>query len=139
MGMFPKIDENLVERRIWFLRRPFQFIADVVVLCSAFFLAYMLRFDLKLTDSLDNILNQLPLVVLMQFSVLFLVGAYPILWRYFSLEDVKVFLKASIISSLILLGFRLLLSQDIFDRWQIPVSVILMDAVLAFSGMLGIR
>jgi FlaA1/EpsC-like NDP-sugar epimerase len=139
MGMFPKIDENLVERRIWFLRRPFQFIADVVVLCSAFFLAYMLRFDFKLTDSLDNILNQLPLVVLIQFSVLFLVGAYPILWRYFSLEDVKVFLKASIISSLILLGFRLLLSQDIFDRWQIPVSVILMDAVLAFSGMLGIR
>ncbi|HEV7644897.1 MAG TPA: nucleoside-diphosphate sugar epimerase/dehydratase [Pyrinomonadaceae bacterium] len=122
------------------MRRPFQFVADVVVLCSAFFVAYLLRLDFNLSDyHLDNALNQLPLVVLVQFSVLFLIGAYSILWRYVSLEDIKVFLKAALVSGLILLAFRLLLSPDIFIRWQVPLSVILMDTVLAFGGLLGLR
>ena len=139
MGMFSKKEEGQTEHNIWFLRRPFQFFADLVVLCGSFFLAYILRRDFNFSDYLDNALNQLPLVVLVQFSVIFLVGGYSILWRYVSLEDIKVFLKAAIISGLILLGFRLLLSPDIFTRWQIPVSVILMDTVLAFGGLLGLR
>ncbi len=140
MGSFTKKEENHIEHNIWFLRRPFQFIADFVVLCSAFFFAYLLRLDFNLSDyHLDNALNQLPLVVLVQFSVLFLIGAYSILWRYVSLEDIKVFLKAALISGLILLAFRLLLSPDIFIRWQVPLSVTLMDTVLAFGGLLGLR
>ena len=140
MGIFSKKEENHVEHPIWFLRRPFQFIADFVVLCSSFFLAYLLRLDFNFSDyHLDNALNQLPMVVLVQFSVLFLVGAYSILWRYVSLEDIKVFLKGALISGSILLAFRLLLSPDIFIRWQVPLSVILMDTVLAFGGLLGLR
>ncbi len=139
MGVFSKKDDHAVEHHIWFLRRPFQFLADVVVLCSAFFLAYVLRLDFNFSDYLDNALNQLPLVVLVQFSVLFLVGGYSILWRYVSLEDIKVFLKAAFFSGLILFAFRLLLSSDNFNRWQIPLSVILIDTILAFGGLLGLR
>jgi FlaA1/EpsC-like NDP-sugar epimerase len=139
MGIFSGKEEPATEHHLWFLRRPFQFIADVVILCSAFFLAYILRQDFNLSDYRDNALNQLPLVVLVQISVLFLVGAYSILWRYVSLEDIKVFLKAAFVSGLILLAFRLLLANDIFSRWQIPLSVILMDTILAFGGLLGLR
>jgi len=131
MGIFSKKEENHVEHPIWFLRRPFQFIADFVVLCSSFFLAYLLRLDFNFSDyHLDNALNQLPMVVLVQFSVLFLVGAYSILWRYVSLEDIKVFLKGALISGSILLAFRLLLSPDIFIRWQVPARFARAAAVL---------
>jgi FlaA1/EpsC-like NDP-sugar epimerase len=128
------------EHTIWFLRRPVQFIADVVVLCGAFFLAYLLRLDFALSEYyLDNALNQLPFVVLVQFSALFLVGAYSIIWRYVSFDDIRSFLKAALISGLILLLFRLLLSPDRFIRWQVPLSVILMDTGIAFAGLLGLR
>jgi FlaA1/EpsC-like NDP-sugar epimerase len=128
------------KERFWFLRRPIQFLADVVVLCLAFFFAYLLRFEFQIPEVyFNNALNQLPFVVLVQFAALFLVGAYSILWRYVSLEDIKAFLKAALVSSIILVLVRLLLSPDRFNRWQVPLSVISMDTIFAFSGLLGLR
>ncbi|HEY0429437.1 MAG TPA: nucleoside-diphosphate sugar epimerase/dehydratase [Pyrinomonadaceae bacterium] len=137
--------ENLPEKiqteeRFWFLRRPIQFLSDVAVLVGAFLLAYLLRLDFSLPEPyLSNFLSQLPFVVLVQFSALFLVGAYSIIWRYVSLEDIKAFIKAAFISGVVLLLFRLLLSPERFIQWQVPLSVILMDTGLAFAGLLGLR
>jgi FlaA1/EpsC-like NDP-sugar epimerase len=128
------------EERLWFLRRPVQVISDVAVLCGAFFLAYLLRFDFQINEYFfDNALNQLPFVVFVQFASLFLVGAYSIIWRYVSLDDIKAFLKAAVISAVILLLIRLLVSSEQFSRWQVPLSIILMDTGLAFAGLLTLR
>ena len=132
----------LSEERLWFLRRPVQLIADIAVLCGAFILAYLLRFEFKIQENeyfFDNALNQLPLVVFIQFASLFTVGAYSIIWRYVSLDDIKAFLKAALISGVILLLIRLLVSDEQFFRWQIPISIILMDTGLAFAGLLALR
>ena len=134
------IQNKQTEEKFWFLRRPAQFLADVAVLCGAFFLAYLLRFEFSLDKYyLDNALNQLPFVVLVQFSSLFLVGAYSIIWRYVSLEDIKAFLKAALISGIVLVIFRLFLSPEQFIRWQVPLSIILTDTGLAFAGLLTLR
>ena len=132
--------KNAIVEHFWFLRRPVQFLADVVVLCGAFFLAYLPTLNITLGDFyFDAALNQLPFVVFVQFSSLFLVGAYSIIWRYVSFEDIKVFLKAALISIVILLAVRFSLTFTQFDRWQVPISVILIDAALAFGGLLGLR
>ncbi len=124
----------------WFLRRPFQLSADIAVLCGAFFLAYLFRFDFQLSEYyFDNALTQLPFVVFIQFASLFLVSAYSIIWRYVSLEDIKAFLKAALISGVILVLIRLLVSSEQFSRWQVPLSIILMDTGLAFAGLLTLR
>jgi len=136
---------NLPEKKqknewFWFLLRPFQLLTDVAILCGAFLLAYLFRFDFQIPASyLDNALDQIPFVVLVQFASLFLVGTYSIIWRYVSLEDIKAFLKAAVISGFVLVLFRLLLSPDRFIRWQVPLSIILMDTFFAFAGLLGIR
>jgi len=128
------------EERLWFLRRPFQLLVDITVLCAAFFLAYLLRFEFELEEYyFDNALNQLPFVVFVQFASLFVVGAYSIIWRYVSLEDIKAFLKAALISGVILILIRLLVSSEQFSRWQVPLSIILMDTGLAFAGLLTFR
>ena len=133
-------EHNQLTDRFWFLRRPTQFIADVAVLSGAFFVAYMPAVNVQLGEFyVDVLMRQLPFVVLVQFSALFLVGAYSILWRYVSIEDLKVFLKAAVISLAILLALRFLLSFSDFNLWQVPVSVILIDTVLAFGGLLGLR
>jgi hypothetical protein len=74
-------DQNHLSDRIWFLRRPFQFLADVAVLCGAFIVAYLPAVNVQLGDFyLEVAVRQLPFVVLIQFSTLFLAGAYSILW-----------------------------------------------------------
>ena len=131
---------NQAEHTLWFLRRPLQFLADVTILCCAYFSAYLLRLNFEVDPyHFNNALNQLPFVVFIQFASLFVTGAYSIIWRYISLEDIKVFLKAALISVLILVGFRFLLSSEQFVRWQVPSSIILIDAGLAFGGLLALR
>jgi FlaA1/EpsC-like NDP-sugar epimerase len=133
-------EHNQLIDRYWFLRRPTQFLLDVALLSAAFFVAYLPAVNIQLGDFyVDVLMRQLPFVVLVQFSSLFLVGAYSILWRYVSIEDLKVFLKGALISCAILLAFRFLLIFTSFNLWQVPVSVILIDTVLAFGGLLGLR
>jgi FlaA1/EpsC-like NDP-sugar epimerase len=128
------------QEKLWFLRRPLQVFLDFTILCSAFFTAYLLRFDFSLPEYyLENALNQLPFVVLVQFVSIFLAGGYSIIWRYISIQDIKIFLKSAFISGSILIAFRLLLSPERFIRWQVPLSIILMDTALAFSGLLAVR
>jgi FlaA1/EpsC-like NDP-sugar epimerase len=133
-------EQTQLTDRFWFLRRPIQFVADVAILCAAFFIAYLPAVNVQLGDFyVDVVMRQLPFVVLVQFSALFLVGAYSILWRYVSIEDLKVFIKAGVISGAILIVFRFVLIFSNFNLWQVPVSVIMIDTVLAFGGLLGIR
>jgi FlaA1/EpsC-like NDP-sugar epimerase len=132
--------KNIPEERFWFLRRPVQFGADIVILCAAFLIAYLPSFNIQLGEFyFQTAIAQLPFVVFIQFSSLFLIGAYSIIWRYVSLEDIKSFSKAALISGVILLSVRLLLPLTNFNLWQVPISVILIDTLLAFGGLLGVR
>lgn len=132
--------KNNPEERFWFLRRPVQFLADIVILCAAFLIAYIPALNIQLGDFyFETAIIQLPFVVFIQFSSLFLVGAYSIIWRYVSLEDIKAFLKAAAISGIILVIVRLLLGLTNFSLWQVPLSVISIDTALAFGGLLGLR
>lgn len=134
------VKDYKVRESLWLLRRPLQFLADVAVLCAAFFIAYSPAINIQVAEFYsETALRQLPFVVLVQFSALFLVGAYTLIWRYVSIKDIEVFLKAAAISAVILLAFRFLLTYSDFNLWQIPISVILIDTVLAFGGLLGLR
>jgi len=132
--------ENGLNERFWHLRRPVQFLLDLTVLCGALFLAFLPSINIQLADyNYSYALNQVPFVVFVQFSALFLFGAHSIIWRYVSIGDVKPFLKSALLSGSILLALRFLLAFSEFRVWQVPISVILIDTVLAFGGMLGLR
>jgi FlaA1/EpsC-like NDP-sugar epimerase len=136
----PPLDENAVIENLWFLRRPVQFLLDVIILTVAFLLAYLPAINVQLGEYYrDTTLSQLPFVIFIEFSALFLSGAYSIIWRYISIEDLKVFLRAAFISGIILIALRFLLIYSDFRLWQIPISVILIDLVLGFGGILALR
>jgi FlaA1/EpsC-like NDP-sugar epimerase len=133
-------EQSPIIEKILYFRRPIQFLADVVVLCAAFFASYLPTINIQLGDFyFDRALSQLPFVVLIQFSTLFMLGAYTILWRYVSIEDLKVFIKAGVVSCVVLVILRFVLTASHFSLWQVPISVILIDTVLAFGGMLALR
>lgn len=126
--------------RIWFLRRPTQFLLDIAVLTAAFFLAYLPAINIQVTGFyVDIAVRQLPLVIFIQFSTLFLFGAYSILWRYVSIGDLKVFVRAALASGLTLAALRFALSFTDFSIFQVPISVIMIDTVLGFGGLVGLR
>lgn len=126
--------------RVWFLRKPVQFFADVAALCAAFFIAYLPSINIQLDDFFFDIaIAQVSFVIFVQISTLFLLGAYSIIWRYISISDLRVFLYAAFVSGGILLALRLLLPFTAFNLWQIPISVILIDTFLAFGGLLALR
>lgn len=133
-------NEVPMSETFWFLRRPLQFMADVAVLCAAFFVAYLPAVNVQLGEFyLETAIRQLPFVLLVQLSALFLVGTYSIIWRYVSIEDIKVFLKAAAISCALLVATRFLLTYTSFNWWQVPISVILIDTMMAFGGLLALR
>ena len=133
-------NDDLVSENFWFFRRPAQFLADAAVLCAAFFIAYLPAVNVQLGEFYaDTALRQLPLVVLIQLSALLMVGAYSIIWRYVSIEDIKVFLKAAAISCVVLIVLRFVLNYSDFTLWKIPISVILIDTMMAFGGLLALR
>lgn len=130
------------ETRIWWtnlLTRQVQFTMDLVVLVSAFFLSYLLRFDFKVSDIwLVAAVTQLPYIVLVQFAVLILTGVYSFVWKYVGLVEVKAFMFAAAVSSLPIFALRLGLPSR-YLIWQAPLSVIVMDTLIGFGGVLGVR
>ena len=122
------------------LRRPAQILADIAVLAAAFIVASLPAINIRLDNFyLDAALTQVPFVVLIEISVLFLSGAYSIIWRYISVGDLKVFARAALISGSILVTLRFALAFTVLSIWQVSLSVIFIQTVLGFGGLLGLR
>ncbi len=119
--------------------RRLQFTLDLLVLVSAFLLAYGLRFDLRVPDSVwSDVVLQLPLVALLQFAALSWAGVYSFIWRYIGLREVPAFFWAAVISAVPMFVMRYGLPGSL-GSWRVPLSVIVMDSMFAFGGALGIR
>jgi FlaA1/EpsC-like NDP-sugar epimerase len=126
-------------RDVRLLVRPLQLLVDLLVLIAAFTLAYLVRFDFAIpVTERAHFLTQLIPVVLLQFVLLRFVGVYTFIWRYVGMAELRTFLKAALYSAVPLLLMRLLLTGE-FQNLRIPVSIIIMDTVLAFGGVLGVR
>ncbi len=130
-----------VEAPFWsrHLRRDVQYGLDLLILVAAFALAYLLRFDFSVpAEWIERGLVQLPVVVLLQVSVLLSSGIHRFVWRYVGMTEIAAFLRGAAYSATPLLLLRLGL-PDRFEVWRMPLSVILMDSVLAFGGLLALR
>ena len=129
----------LLRRR---LVQSVQLSLDAAVLVGAHLLAYELRFDFDVPQAYrETAPLQLPFVVLMQFAALAIAGVYSVMWRYIGLVEVVTFASAAAMSAASLLFLRFdplgLLGAG-FDV-SMPLSVIVMNTVLAFGGVLGLR
>ena len=130
------------ERRRWSRRLPvriLQFTLDLWMLAAAFVFAYLLRFEFQIpAREWSDITHQLPYAVIIQFGIFALVGVYSFIWRYVGMPELRSFLRAALTSALLLLALRLFLppSQQV---WRIPISVIVIDAVLGFGFLFGMR
>lgn len=131
--------ETPQQTKIRIMRGLLAFGPDLLIFSVALPIAYLLRFDFALTQHEQiHLMVQLPLVVLIQFAALRHFGIHRFVWRYVGMAEINSFLKAACLTVLPLLILRLFLPES-FHLLRMPVSIILMNTILAFVGVLGVR
>jgi UDP-GlcNAc:undecaprenyl-phosphate GlcNAc-1-phosphate transferase len=82
-------------------RRVAEVILDVCLVTIAYYAAYRLRFEgAEFSSFFPSFIQSLPIVVGVQMVVLFVVGAYRGVWRFFGLMDGVIFGKAVLLGTL---------------------------------------
>ena len=122
-----------------------QRVIDVLVLVVAFVLAFLLRFDWVIPPAMAaRLVRALPIVVGFQYLLLVGFGVPRFSWRFVGLREAVRVLEAIGIGAVALLVVRAIAGhlQDDFPTAEhalIPFGVTVIDLVLAFLGIIGIR
>ena len=117
-------------------RRVFEVMLDLVLIILSYYTAYVLRFGpMSEAEVWKVFFRTLPVVLFVKMATFLVVGVYRGLWRYTSIDDLVVFAKGVVLSSLacvlaILFAFR-------FEGVSRTVFVI--DAMLLLMTVAGSR
>lgn len=117
-------------------RRILEVVLDFFVIGFAYYLAFALRFELRLNDFLMGLfLTSLPLVLIATFTSFFLFSIYRGLWRYTGLADLVRIAKA--VAGGTLLSLAILIVFYRFAGYSRMVFVLY--GLFLFFGMAGTR
>lgn len=125
--------------------RVSQIAIDLAMLTIALALAFFLRWEFRPpADVVGRILLIGPYVVTFEYAVLVMFGVRRFSWRYIGLREVTRIFFATALSSVVLLGSRLVVGevQDTIPYLRhalVPFGVILGNFVLAFGAISGVR
>jgi UDP-GlcNAc:undecaprenyl-phosphate GlcNAc-1-phosphate transferase len=117
-------------------RRIFEVLLDVILILLAYWCAYAVKFGaLSGSTAWKLFLRTLPVLVFVKMAAFLVMGVYRGIWRYTSLDDLIVFAKAVVLSSVlsvmaVLFAFRF----EGFSR-----TVFMIDAILMFMFLAGSR
>jgi FlaA1/EpsC-like NDP-sugar epimerase len=110
-------------------------LADIFLLSGSLFLAYLIRFDFQLPQPFSVLLYQiLPFVLIVKIGCFYFFDLYRGMWRYTSIADLLNIIKASCVSSLVIICL-ILFSHSRFIGFS--RSVFILDwcfTVLLISG-----
>lgn len=116
-----------------------QNLLDVIVLCTAFILSYLLRFDFSPSkEDLRLCVIQLFIVIPIQFLALHLFGIHKFIWRYVSVRESKRILTAIFVATIPIILLRLTLPNWLM--WgKVPLSITILDFCFALVGIISLR
>src|SRR6187549_3063163 len=124
--------------RVPFLLKLMQHLSDVFVLILAFESAYQLRFDFAVPPAdVQRALLQLPYVIVIQLVAIRLSGVQTFIWRYIGMLEIRSFVAAALGWTIPLLVLRFGLPASAYN-FRVPLSVIVMDTVIGFVGLIGV-
>ena len=117
-------------------RRIFEVLLDLVLIILAYWSAYAVKFG-AFSDSAawKLFLRTLPVLVFFKMATFLVLGVYRGIWRYTSLDDLIVFAKAVIISSI--LSVLVLLFAFRFEGFSRTIFII--DGVVMLMLLAGSR
>lgn len=132
---------NLRGKKSFFNRNFFLlFGIDACLLCLSWIASYLIRFDFAIPEKFtDEMVAILPVAILIKLVCLYVFNVYRGMWRFTSVSDLVDIIKATSISTLIIIVWIVL----IYRYKNVPRSIVFIDwcfNILAISGVrLGIR
>lgn len=109
---------------------------DLFLLSMAYFLSYLIRFEGKIpAEAASNIKHTIWLIIPFKLTVFLMFNLYRGMWRYTSINDLLNIIKATFVSSTIIILIILYLHR--FEGY--PRSVFIIDAFLTLFFIGGIR
>ena len=109
-------------------------VADILLLTFSLYLAYLIRFDFEIPIMYwKTFIQILPIVLPIKIAIFYFLDLYRGMWRYTSISDLLNIIKASSLSSLIIVS--LILFGTRFEGF--PRSVFIIDwcfTILFISG-----
>lgn len=114
---------------------------DIFITISAFLIAYLLRFNFKLSDpQYDKLVDHLFLASAAYTIAFFIYGSYAGIIRHTGLSDVQKILKATLTAGGILLGSSLLLRiEGNYSYYIIPLAIVIIHMILTLVFLTGSR
>lgn len=113
---------------------------DLVTIACAFVLSYLIRFNLTLDFEVENLLLQLPLVLLTALVAFLIVGSYKGVVRHTGVRDVYNIFNAVCFSSILVIFIVLANRQfGILNQFTIPLSIIIINSLIAFIALTASR
>jgi UDP-GlcNAc:undecaprenyl-phosphate/decaprenyl-phosphate GlcNAc-1-phosphate transferase len=117
-------------------RRIFEVLLDVILIILAYWSAYAIKFGaFSSSPAWRLFLRTVPVLVFVKMFVFLASGVYRGIWRYTSIDDLIVFAKAVILSSI--LSMMVVLFKFRFEGFS--RTVFLIDAVLMLMFLAGSR
>jgi len=124
--------------------------ADAGVLVCAYTAAFLVRFEGAIPPKLrGNFVVTLPMIIALQLVLLRVHDVHRVSWRYVSLRDARRILWAITVAALVSMFVRAVVGSQWFEAFlasrthlgyvSSPIGVLLVDAVFAFCGLVGIR
>jgi len=111
-------------------------LADAFLLATAFYFAHLVRFDFAIPHNFQTgFLRLLPVVLITKLVCFYFFDLYRGMWRYTSIDDLLNVIKASTISTLLIISFILLR----FRFAGFPRSVFLIDWCFTILFIAGFR
>jgi len=122
---------------ITFRRQIFHVILDLVLVSFAYYLSYRVRFGFtpEFNAFFTVFLKSLPAIIICKFIAFFSAGVYRGMWRYMGLSDVFVYLKASVLGTLLSLAAV----TYIYRFASFSKGVFLIDWFLTTAFLVGSR
>lgn len=104
---------------------------DIFLVCLSFVFSYFVKFNASLNFDLEDLLFQLPLIIVMAFFSFLIVGSHKGFIRYTGIKDVfNVFLGISLLAILISLFVFINLKIELLTQFTIPISIIIIHYLI---------
>ena len=120
-------------------RRLLLLLVDLVFLIAAFWGAYLLRFEFQIPNrNFQQALVQLPMITALQLAALLMTRVHMVAWRYVGIRELVPCVRVALYAAVPLLILRAGLPSA-YQALKVPLSVIVIDAILVICGVLGVR
>ncbi len=109
---------------------------DVVLLFFSFYLSHLIRFEFNIPGwGYEKFIEMFPLIVVVKLACFYVFDLYRGMWRYTSLNDLFIIIKASTVSSLVVITAILFINR--FE--MVSRSVFIIDWCLTIMFITGVR